>query len=257
MSSLSHPIFTIGHSTHAVETFAAILKHYHIEVVVDVRAVPYSRYAPQFNREQLRYALCRSNIQYLYLGDCLGIYATNGETKPTEVDLEYVKQLITNEPFQVGLERIIQGATRYRIALMCAEEDPADCHRALLIGRAIVERGFPVQHIRASRNCEPSQSYLESHQTLLKRIENVRKTKISQAQLELHFSTKEEYEDPLLARAARLIRARWLSLESNRARQHESSPTGTSHPRLDDPRGQLTSFAVKSRQPRDQRSPRC
>ena len=218
MSSPSHPIFTIGHSTHAIETFIAILRDYGIEVVVDVRAFPYSRHAPQFNRYTLERSLRRSNIRYLYLGDHLGINAPHELSSPNHIDIQYVERLITSEPFRVGIERLIKGATQYQIALLCAEEDPAVCHRALLVGRALDAEGLSVQHIRVRRNSEAGTHFVETHQELVRRIE---------PQLSLPFI------DPLLDRAVKCIRERWKSLESHHDTQHESSPLSTGHERPD------------------------
>ena len=129
-------IFTIGHSNHAVEFFIALLKQHGIEVLVDARSRPYSRYVPHFNRESLKELLPVEGLQYLYMGDQLG-----GRSEG-------------NAPFLQGLERLIAGAGKFRVAVMCAEEDPAKCHRHLLLAPALVERGVCVEHIRKDGSIE-------------------------------------------------------------------------------------------------------
>ena len=65
-------LWTIGHSNHPLEAFLDLLTRHRIEVLVDVRSSPYSRYASQFNREALRQPLHDRAVQYLFLGDLLG-----------------------------------------------------------------------------------------------------------------------------------------------------------------------------------------
>src|SRR5262252_5143056 len=145
MSTGSSEVFTIGHSTHLWERFIALLRSANITAVADVRTSPYSRHHPHFNREDLREELRLDGISYVFLGKELG-------GRPSEHRFycdgvaDYEKMAQTAE-FSKGLDRIIEGAKKYRIALMCSERDPLDCHRCLLVSRALEQRGVRVNHI--------------------------------------------------------------------------------------------------------------
>ena len=145
MASLA--VWTIGHSTHPVDTLIELLRGQWIEVLADVRSAPYSRHNPQFRKETLRASVEQAGLRYVWLGAELGgrppepeFYDVNGHAR---YDL-----VAETERFQAGLERLLTGAAAYRVAIMCSEEDPARCHRRLLVTRALVARGVEVRHIR-------------------------------------------------------------------------------------------------------------
>jgi uncharacterized protein (DUF488 family) len=138
-------ILTIGHSNHSSEHFIALLREAGVTAVADVRSAPYSRHAPQFNREPLRDELAGAGIAYVFLGQELGGRPAEREFYSDGVaDYEKMAQA---PAFAAGLERVIAGAQSYRIALMCRERDPLTCHRCLLVGRALAGRGADVNHI--------------------------------------------------------------------------------------------------------------
>lgn len=138
-------VLTIGHSTQSFADFLQLLREAQVTALCDVRSQPYSRHVPQFNRETLKENLGSEKIVYVFLGDELG-----GRPKTPELYSDGVadyEKMARNESFAQGLDRVIEGARAYRIALMCAERDPLDCHRCLLVGRALKERGVTVRHI--------------------------------------------------------------------------------------------------------------
>ena len=141
-------VLTVGHSTQSFTDFLELLRKAEVTAIADVRSVPYSRRVPQFNRETLTQALGGENIAYVFLGDELG-----GRPKSPELfsdgSADYEK-MAQSESFTRGLDRVIEGARTHRIALLCAERDPLDCHRCLLVGRALKERGVVVRHILSS-----------------------------------------------------------------------------------------------------------
>ncbi len=140
-------VWTVGHSNHAIETFLDLLAQHQIAVVVDVRSSPYSRYADHFNREALPHPLAARSIRYLFLGDLIGGRAEGDEFYDEQGYVLYGK--VAESPrFGDGIARLSDGITRYRVALMCGEEDPTECHRRLLIGRVLRSRGVEVVHIR-------------------------------------------------------------------------------------------------------------
>lgn len=132
-------VFTIGHSTHSSEAFIDLLKGAGIEVVADVRSSPYSRFHEHFNREDLRVSLAESRIRYVYIGDTLG-GRPDLPSLFTDGVADYEKMAATPD-FAVGLSRLVKGVSQYRVALMCSERDPLDCHRFLLVARALRDRG--------------------------------------------------------------------------------------------------------------------
>ena len=127
-------ILTVGHSNHPIERFLALVQGAGVSALADVRSFPISRYAPQFNKDALAKTLAEKAIVYLYCGEELG-----GRSRDPS----------TLESFRKGLDRVVAESARHRVALMCAERDPLDCHR-LLLARALVERGIAVAHILAS-----------------------------------------------------------------------------------------------------------
>lgn len=145
-------LFTVGHSTHPIEVFVGLLKQHGITALADVRSHPYSRHFPQYSQEALKAALAREQIAYVFLGKELGARSENPACY-RQGKVQY--ELLAKEPqFAVGLERLRTGMERFRIALMCAEKDPLDCHRAVLVARRVYESGTPVEHIHADGHLE-------------------------------------------------------------------------------------------------------
>lgn len=142
-------IFTIGHSNQPTEAFLDLLRQHVIEVVVDVRSTPFSRFVPQFNKRELQATVREAGFQYVYLGRELG-----GRPDPDSglIDDEghAIYGLIAEtDDFNQGIRRLREGIGRYRAAMMCSEEDPTDCHRRLLVSRVLIlEYGLAVRHIR-------------------------------------------------------------------------------------------------------------
>ena len=142
-------IYTIGHSSHTAEHFLGLLQQNQIGVLVDTRSAPYSRYSPHFDREALRDSVLAAGIKYLYLGDVVG-GRPKDEAHYDEYGRARYAKMGKDAEFLGGIERLEHGADEFRIALMCSEEDPAHCHRRLLIGRVLLERGAEVIHIRGN-----------------------------------------------------------------------------------------------------------
>lgn len=129
----THPLYTIGHSNHTIERFVELLHEHGIEVIADVRSIPVSGRHPQYNREALKSALAERGIKYLFLGKELG--ARRAEDEAYDGNRATYEQISRLPAFREGLERVKKGVANHRIALMCAEKDPLDCHRTLLVCR--------------------------------------------------------------------------------------------------------------------------
>ncbi|MFL9501978.1 DUF488 family protein [Rhodopseudomonas palustris] len=141
-------VLTVGHSTLTYERFLELLQGASITAVADVRSMPFSRHFPHFNRESLCDRLRKDEVAYVFLGAELG-GRPKGRRFFYDGVADYEKMARTLD-FARGLERVIEGSKKYRIAMMCSEHDPLDCHRCLLVGRALHERGVTVRHILGS-----------------------------------------------------------------------------------------------------------
>ena len=145
-------ILTIGHSNHQLAKFLVLLEGAGVSAVADVRSRPVSRWVPHFNRAPLEAALAERGISYLFLGRELGgrpddpALMTGG--KP-----DYAA-MAKAPAFAAGLTRVIEAGMTDRVALLCAERDPVDCHRFLLVGRELAARGVTVAHILANGDLE-------------------------------------------------------------------------------------------------------
>lgn len=137
-------IFSIGHSSHSTETFLALLRRQKISAVADVRSIPYSRRHPQFGRETLAASLRSARISYAFLGVELG-------GKRPGLGLA---DIAGTPEFLAGLERLRDGAARHRVAFMCAEREPLDCHRTILVARHLRAPGLAIRHILADGTVE-------------------------------------------------------------------------------------------------------
>lgn len=138
-------VLTIGHSTLSYERFLTRLQRADVSAVADVRTSPFSRSFPHFNRDNLRRSLSTDGIAYVFLGDHLG-----GRPKDKELFHDGVadyEKMAETPMFAEGIVRVQRGSERYRIALMCSERHPIECHRCLLVGRALSDLGVDVRHI--------------------------------------------------------------------------------------------------------------
>lgn len=153
-----HPIFTIGHSTHPIERFVALLRRHAITVLVDVRSTPFSRFNPQFNRTNLASRLEQAGIRYEFLGEELG--ARSKDPACYEGGRVSYARLAATETFRRGLDQLRALARDHRVAVMCAEREPLDCHRTILVARELERTGEAVTHILADGTLEPNQQTL-------------------------------------------------------------------------------------------------
>lgn len=147
------PIYTIGHSNHLLETFLALLHAHAIEVLIDTRSSPFSRYSPHFSRDALKAAVQDAGIKYGFYGRELGGRPENQAFYDPEGRADYA-QIAASELFQAGLARLVAGAAKRRTALLCSEENPSVCHRRLLISRVLFDQKVRVCHIRGDGRLE-------------------------------------------------------------------------------------------------------
>jgi uncharacterized protein (DUF488 family) len=162
-NSGSPTVLTIGHSTHPYETFLRLLKDAGATAVADVRTSPWSRHFPQFTAEALKAALPRDGIAYSFLGKELGGRPQDARYYRDGV-ADYERMAAAPE-FAAGLDRVLEGARKYRLALMCSEQEPLECHRCLLVSRALAARGAAVSHILPDGRLE---AHAETEERLLR-----------------------------------------------------------------------------------------
>jgi uncharacterized protein (DUF488 family) len=149
-------IYTIGHSKHPIDRFVALLRQHAIDALGDVRSTPYSRFNPQFNRERLLASLADFGIRYVFLGEELGARSKDPGCYDEAGRVSYAK-LAGAASFQHGLDRLLTGMRDHRIAIMCAEREPLECHRTILVARELEKRGVPVTHILQDGSLESNQ----------------------------------------------------------------------------------------------------
>ena len=157
-------VFTIGHSTHSYEHFLSLLRASGIMAIADVRTTPFSRHFSHFNEGALRSELKLDGISYVFLGKELG-GRPSGRSFYCDGVADYEKMAKT-QMFASGIRRVIEGAKKFRIALMCSEHDPLDCHRCLLVGRSLREEGVKLIHILGD-------SSLVSHEAIEEKLLNL------------------------------------------------------------------------------------
>jgi uncharacterized protein (DUF488 family) len=154
-------LFTIGHSNHGIESFIRLLHLHCVTALTDVRSHPYSRYLPHFNQAELKLALSNAEIRYVFLGRELGARSSDPSCY---VDGKAVyENIAATKLFSEGIKRILKGSEDYKIALMCAEQDPITCHRAILVCQHLRKENSNIKHILKNGD-------IETHDALEKRL---------------------------------------------------------------------------------------
>ncbi|MFI1706690.1 DUF488 domain-containing protein [Streptomyces griseoruber] len=156
-----HTVFTVGHSTHSSSGFLSLLQKHGITAVADVRSMPISRFAPQFNRYAVERTLSDVDIKYVFLGKELGA-RTEDLTCYVDGRVRY-DLLARTSDFVSGIKRLRNGAQNERIAVMCTEQEPLDCHRCVLVARVLEGHGITVKHIHGD-------GHVENHASAMQRL---------------------------------------------------------------------------------------
>ena len=146
-------LYTVGHSNQTQEAFLHLLQEHDVDCIADVRSVPASKYAPQFNQDSLLWFLQRNGIHYLHLGEELGARRYDCFNDEGQVDFERAAKTTA---FLHGVELLMKELKRgARISLMCSEANPLLCHRFSLIARYFHEHGIDVRHILKDASLTP------------------------------------------------------------------------------------------------------
>lgn len=176
MEDKKNIIYTIGHSNQTIESFLEELYSFGINCIVDVRSIPYSKFTPQFNSEALSAVLKKKGIAYLHFGKEFGARRSDAIGENNRVDFELA---VKTDAFTNGIRRLNNGLNKgYKIALMCSEANPLECHRFSLVSRYLFENGYNVHHILKT-------GVETTHQKLLEQMiaEYVQKKKIPEVDL--------------------------------------------------------------------------
>ena len=144
-------IFSIGHGNKKIDVFIKELKSFGIEFLLDIRSKPFSKWNPQFNQNELKFKLEEGGIKYVFVGDTLGglpddrsCYDFNGK-----VVYELIKE---KDFFKEGLTRLkTANEKQIKIAIMCSEAKPEECHRSKLIGQELLKNEISIKHIVSNK----------------------------------------------------------------------------------------------------------
>lgn len=141
------PLYTVGHGNRKINDFLKLLKEFKIEYLVDVRSLPYSKFNPQFNQNDLKFFLEENGIRYVFMGDSIGGRPEDKSCydKEGKVDYEAVK---AKDFFLKGIERLKTAYEKgINVVIMCSESKPIECHRSKLIGRVLIADNIILKHI--------------------------------------------------------------------------------------------------------------
>lgn len=166
---IQNKLFTVGHSTHEIQSFIELLEKYSIKTLCDVRSQPYSKYSSQFNKEFIEFHLKKIGISYLFFGRELG---GRSEDPTCYIDGKLQYGFLSNSPlFQEGLDKLMVLIKTGNIALMCSEADPLICHRTILICRELCQtKGVSEDDIYHILPDATFQTHKQMEQHLLERL---------------------------------------------------------------------------------------
>ncbi len=159
-------VVTVGHSTHPMATFVDLLRGARVELVLDVRSQPYSRRAPWFTKQLFQAGIEEAGLRYLWLGEALGGRPADDSMRHEDGRPNYGAMRATPR-FAAAVGRVVELAAELPVAIACAEEDPTECHRRLLVAPALVERGLEVVHLRGDGRLEDEEAFAGPEQPSL------------------------------------------------------------------------------------------
>ena len=183
-------LYSIGHGNKSIVTLFEELNKFNINYLIDIRSKPYSKYNPQFNRNEIKYSLEHKGIKYTYMGDVLG-GLPDDLTCYTNGHVDYNK-LKDKDFFKKGLERLITAHNKkIKVVIMCSESNPAECHRTKLIGEELKKKGIILNHI--TRTKKTKQIIIKDQTTVM--LEVAPNGTVNLFGKELTFSSKKKYKE--------------------------------------------------------------
>jgi uncharacterized protein (DUF488 family) len=124
-----------------------------VGLIADVRTVPYSRFCPWFSQKQLAAALSAAGVDHMAMGETLG--GRPREDRLYRNGVANYEAMAIEPQYHAGIDRVLDITARRRVCILCAEREPLDCHRCLLVARTLAERGVGVGHILHDGTIEP------------------------------------------------------------------------------------------------------
>jgi uncharacterized protein (DUF488 family) len=152
-----NPVYTIGHSNFELDVFLAMLRDHGVELLIEVRSRPQSGRFPQFSQPAFQVAVEAAGVAYLFLGEELGGRPDDADVYTNQGIVDYRRRR-KSYAFRAGIERVLQEAESRSVALLCAEEDPLECHRFLMICPELVAAGVRPLHIRKGSKLETQEA---------------------------------------------------------------------------------------------------
>lgn len=139
-------ILSIGYGNRSIDDFINILINQQIRYLIDLRSSPFSKFRPEYNRDNLEKVLKAKQLKYVFMGDAIGGLPKD-RTCYTDDQVDYDK--VKGKSFyQDGIGRLIKAFNgNYSVAIMCSEGKPEMCHRSKLVGVTLEEKGIPVIHV--------------------------------------------------------------------------------------------------------------
>ncbi len=147
------PVFTIGHSNFDLDVFLGMLRDQRVDLLIDVRSRPQSGRFPQFSQPGFQAAVEAAGVAYLFLGEELGGRPDDPDVYMRDGVVDYRRRR-KSYAFRSGIERVLAEAESRSVALLCAEEDPLECHRFLMICPELIATGVRPIHIRKGSRLE-------------------------------------------------------------------------------------------------------
>ncbi len=138
---MGQTIYTVGHSNLSFMRFLSLIQAYDITHIIDIRSIPYSRHAPWSNKSRLSELLRPFRIRYTYLGHKLG-----GKKQKIE-EISKQQGVTPQEIYKKAIQTLMQLSLHDNLVLLCAEGDPADCHRQNIIAQTLINTDVKVMHI--------------------------------------------------------------------------------------------------------------
>ena len=167
-------LYTVGHSSHTQEEFLRLLQENDVDCIVDVRSMPASKYAPQFNQDAIESFLRHLGMTYYLFGHEFGARRLDALNSEGQVDFE---KAIRTSLFQQGVERLMSLLQNHHVALMCSEANPLECHRFALVARYFHEQGIEVMHILRDAS---TASHTTLEQEMVKQYLTARKPQLAE-----------------------------------------------------------------------------
>jgi uncharacterized protein (DUF488 family) len=154
-------LLSIGHSQHQVGYFIDLLKSHDVNYVLDVRSTPYSQFATSYNRENIKKILKNNGIEYAFMGEFFGARPKDSSLYSLKGYLDFEK-VENSSRFKKGFDNVVKGVKQgYRIAFMCTEKDPIECHRTILVSYAFYKVGYSIEHIMPDNTIQTQQDINE------------------------------------------------------------------------------------------------